>query len=153
MLNICRELPDIYIMIAVIGNCLTGASATSHAFLSFSVSISVAVRGARTAVFEEPCCFWSQVSTAQVKDARYITLLTVDVNPGGSGIPVDFGFAAGGELRSMTHCGGGGGADISTVYGVVEWIGIGDDMSLRCFRLGTDYTRSAVLLGPRSNPL
>jgi hypothetical protein len=35
------------------------------------------------------------------------------LNPGGSGIPVDFGFAGGGLLRSITHCGGGGGgADI-----------------------------------------
>lgn len=111
------------------------------------MSISAAVRGARTAVFEEPCCFWGQVSITQVKEARDITLLTVDVNPGGSGIPVGFGFAAGGELRSMTHCGGGGGAAISTVYGGVEWVGIRDDMSLWCFRLGTGYTRSAVFAG------
>jgi hypothetical protein len=33
------------------------------------------------------------------------------LNPGGSGIPVDLGFAAGGLLRSITHCGGGGGGD------------------------------------------
>ena len=33
------------------------------------------------------------------------------LNPGGSGIPVDFGFATGGLLRSITHCGGGGGRD------------------------------------------
>lgn len=91
-----------YIMIAVIGSCLTGARATSHAFLSFNVSISAGVRGARTTVFEEPCCFLLPVD--------------VDVNPGGSGIPLDFGFAAGGELRSMTHCGGGGGGAISAVY-------------------------------------
>lgn len=36
---------------------------------------------------------------------RIVTLLPVDaaVNPGGSGIPADFGFAVGGEFRSMTH--------------------------------------------------
>jgi hypothetical protein len=40
----------------------------------------------------------------------------VALNPGGSGIPVDFGFATGGLLRSITHCGGGGGgADIFAV--------------------------------------
>lgn len=32
------------------------------------------------------------------------------VNPGGSGMLVDFDFAVGGELRSRTHCGGGGSA-------------------------------------------
>jgi hypothetical protein len=116
MLNICRELPDMYIMMAVIGNCLTGARATSHAFLSFNVSISVAVRGARTAALEEPCCFCASISTTQFKEVREATLLPVDVNPGGSGIPLDFGFAAGGELRSITHCGGGGGAAISEIY-------------------------------------
>jgi len=40
----------------------------------------------------------------------------VAVNPGGSGIPADFGFAAGGKLRSMTHCGGGGEDAISAVH-------------------------------------
>lgn len=47
-----------YIMIAVMGSCLTGARATSHAFLSFKVSISAVVGGARTvAVLEDDCCF------------------------------------------------------------------------------------------------
>ena len=43
MLKICSELPDMYIIMAVIGRDLTGASATSHAFFSFSVSISSVV--------------------------------------------------------------------------------------------------------------
>ena len=59
-----------YIMIAVIGSCLTGARATSHAFLSFNVSISAGVRGARTAVFEEPCCFCEPMSTTHLERAR-----------------------------------------------------------------------------------
>lgn len=42
---------------------------------------------------------------------RRSTLLPTDgaVYPGGSGMPVDFGFIIAGVLRSMTHCGGGGG--------------------------------------------
>ena len=32
------------------------------------------------------------------------------VNPGGSGMLADFDFAVGGEVRSRTHCGGGGAA-------------------------------------------
>jgi hypothetical protein len=46
-----------YIMIAVMGSCLTGARATSHAFLSLRTSISSLVGWARTTVFEEDCCF------------------------------------------------------------------------------------------------
>ena len=40
MLKICRELPDMYIMMAFMGSCLAGANATSQAFLSFNVSVS-----------------------------------------------------------------------------------------------------------------
>ena len=40
------------------------------------------------------------------------------LNPGGSGIPVDFGFAVGGLLRSITHCGGGGRGD--DIFGVLQ---------------------------------
>ncbi|KAK1827653.1 glycosyltransferase family 2 protein [Podospora conica] len=40
MLKICSELPDMYIMMPVIGRPLIGPRATSHAFLSLSVSIS-----------------------------------------------------------------------------------------------------------------
>jgi hypothetical protein len=38
------------------------------------------------------------------------------VNPGGSGIAAFF-FAAGGELRSRTHCGGGGA--VASIFQVV----------------------------------
>jgi len=41
MLKICRLLPDMYIMIAFIGRAFAGASASSHAFLSLSVSVAV----------------------------------------------------------------------------------------------------------------
>ena len=48
-----------YIMIAVMGSCFTGASATSQAFLSLSMSISSAEGGARAVVFdEEETCFY-----------------------------------------------------------------------------------------------
>lgn len=47
ILKIWRELPDMYIMMAVMGRPLTGASATSQAFLSFKVSISAVVGGLR----------------------------------------------------------------------------------------------------------
>ena len=52
-----------YIMIAVMGSCFTGASATSHAFLSFRVSISSVVGGARVVDFDEDeTCFCRQDS-------------------------------------------------------------------------------------------
>lgn len=86
---------------------MTGASATSHAFLSLSVSVSSVVGGARAATFEEACCFWTHVRIEEFDRASQgiFTLLPVEVavNPGGSGIPADFGFAIGGEFRSMTH--------------------------------------------------
>lgn len=47
MLKICSEFPDMYIIIAVMGNDFTGARATSHAFLTLSVSISAGVWGCR----------------------------------------------------------------------------------------------------------
>jgi len=65
-----------YIMIAVMGSCLTGARATSHAFFTLRVSVSSVVGGARTAILEEVCFLFPEVA----------------VNPGGSGIPADFGF-------------------------------------------------------------
>lgn len=40
MLKICSELPDMYIMMAFIGSALAGASANSHDFFIFSVSVS-----------------------------------------------------------------------------------------------------------------
>ena len=50
MLNICRELPDMYIMIAFMGKALAGAKASSQAFLSLSVSVSAVVGGLRVGV-------------------------------------------------------------------------------------------------------
>jgi uncharacterized membrane protein YkvI len=41
MLKIWSEFPDMYIMMAFIGICFAGARATSHDFLSLSVSVSV----------------------------------------------------------------------------------------------------------------
>lgn len=52
ILNICIVFPDMYIINAVIGNCLTGARATSQAFLSLRTSISAAVGGARVTFLE-----------------------------------------------------------------------------------------------------
>lgn len=53
ILKICRLLPDMYIIIAVMGSCFTGAKATSHAFFSLRVSICAVVGGARAdEVFE-----------------------------------------------------------------------------------------------------
>ena len=58
ILKICNELPDMYIMIAVMGSCLTGASATSQAFLSLRVSVSSVVGGVRViGDFEDASCF------------------------------------------------------------------------------------------------
>ena len=42
--------------------------------------------------------------------------VAVEVYPGGSGIPADFGFPAGGEFKSMTHCGGGGTEAIANLF-------------------------------------
>jgi hypothetical protein len=47
MLKICKELPDMYIIIAFMGNAFAGPSAISHAFLSFKVSISEGEGGFR----------------------------------------------------------------------------------------------------------
>lgn len=48
--NICRELPDMYIMMPVIGSCLRGAMATSHAFLTKSVFVSASDGGVRKVI-------------------------------------------------------------------------------------------------------
>jgi hypothetical protein len=45
--KICKELPDMYIMIACIGICFAGASAISQAFFNFKVFISSSVGGFR----------------------------------------------------------------------------------------------------------
>jgi len=49
MLKICSELPDMYIMMPVMGKLLMGPRATSQAFLTFSVSISSGVGAGRWA--------------------------------------------------------------------------------------------------------
>ena len=53
MLKICKELPDMYIIIAFIGRALAGARASSHDFLSLRVSVSAVVGGFRAGVLEE----------------------------------------------------------------------------------------------------
>ena len=53
MLKICSELPDMYIIIAFMGRALAGARASSHDFLSLSVSVSAVVGGFRAGVLEE----------------------------------------------------------------------------------------------------
>ena len=53
MLNICSELPDIYIIIAFIGSAFAGARASSQDFLSLRVSVSVVVGALRAGVLEE----------------------------------------------------------------------------------------------------
>ena len=62
MLNICSELPDMYIMIAFMGKALAGARASSQDFFSLSVSVSAVVGGLRAGVLDEPivrcqCCY------------------------------------------------------------------------------------------------
>jgi hypothetical protein len=89
---------------AFMGSCLAGAIATSHAFLSFNVSISSGeglVRGV-TALPLPPlgCWFWRAV---------------VDVKPGGSARAPLRDLLGGVELRSRTHWGGGGGAAMVVV--------------------------------------
>jgi hypothetical protein len=77
--------------------------ATSHAFLIFKVSISSDVGGFRAVLDDTARSFL-------VKDA---------VKPGGSGKDELFGFDVGVELRSRTHCGGGGGTLAMTRADVV----------------------------------
>lgn len=82
ILKTCRELPDMYIMIAFIGSCFAGARATSHDFLILRMSVSSGVGGFRV------CCFDSA--------ARFP--VTAEEKPGGSCIEeaiLDFGL--GGE--------------------------------------------------------
>lgn len=55
ILNICSELPDMYIIMAFIGNCLAGAMAISHDFLILSVSVSAVVGGLRASEGLEAC--------------------------------------------------------------------------------------------------
>ena len=53
MLNICSELPDMYIMIAFMGKALAGARASSQDFFSLSVSVSAVVGGFRAGILDE----------------------------------------------------------------------------------------------------
>jgi hypothetical protein len=61
ILKICNEFPDMYIMMAVIGSCLSGASATSHAFLIFKVSVSSVVGALRGLDVMEGFWGWMRV--------------------------------------------------------------------------------------------
>jgi len=117
MLNICSPLPDMYIMMAVIGSCLMGARATSQAFLSLRVSVSAVVGCFRAPCLAAAICFLFPLAAA--------------VNPGGSGMTAAFGFVTGGPFKSMIHCGGGGGNAIVSdmlydllVYSV-DWSEVG----------------------------
>ena len=62
MLNICNELPDMYIMMAFMGSCFAGAMASSQDFLIFRVSVSAVVGGLR-AVMGLDDWRWRHVST------------------------------------------------------------------------------------------
>lgn len=49
-----------------------------------------------------------------VRDGAHTLLpIAAAVKPGGSGMPVDFGFVIGGLFKSITHCGRGGGGPAS----------------------------------------
>jgi hypothetical protein len=92
MEKICNPLPVMYMPIAFIGSCLAGPIASSHAFLTLSVSVSSGV-GA-LAIGEE--------GLALERDLDVV----VDVYPGGSGIVVDFErFGFEGFVRRSTHSG------------------------------------------------
>lgn len=65
ILNICRVLPDMYIIIAFMGRAFAGARASSQDFLILSVSVSAGVGGLRAAVLEvrlDRCCGCNCVS-------------------------------------------------------------------------------------------
>lgn len=107
-------------MNAVMGSCFTGANATSHAFLTFSVSVSAAVGVFRAVCLAAAICFYHVlvssfleiIVVAEAGRESWFTLLPEKAveYPGGSGMPADFGFVRGVVLRSITHCGGGGGS-------------------------------------------
>jgi hypothetical protein len=95
MEKICNELPVMYMPIAFIGSCLAGPIASSHAFLTFSVSVSSGVGALVTG--EEELAFERDLD------------VVVAVKPGGSGNVDGFerlGF--GGFVRRSTHSGGDG---------------------------------------------
>lgn len=74
MLNICSELPDMYIMIAVIGRFLMGPRATSHAFFTLSVSTSSGV-----------CCFLADDAEAAAAAAAFVSFASRFYHPKGIG--------------------------------------------------------------------
>jgi hypothetical protein len=98
MLNICSELPDMYMPMAFMGSCFAGAIATSQAFFNLSVSITSGEGWARGVTALPPLVFFCRA--------------VVDVKPGGSGKVPLRGLLGEVELRSRTHWGGGGGAAI-----------------------------------------
>ena len=53
MLNICRLLPDMYIIIAFMGRALAGARASSQDFFTLRVSVSAVVGGLRVGFLVE----------------------------------------------------------------------------------------------------
>ena len=88
---------------AFMGSCFAGASATSHDFLSLSMSISSgvgALRGAGGGCLLEPFCVsvLAYVSVCPGIARRLLTLPdgTADVKPGGSGTELFFGFGSAG---------------------------------------------------------
>lgn len=114
MLKICSEFPVMYIMMAVMGKLLMGASATSQAFLSFSVSISSGVACLRGWIFVsfEVSRFFVVSSQLGLSRSAYdkwglhtFEPEVCDGKPGGSGMPPDLDLCAGGEARSDTHLG------------------------------------------------
>ena len=97
--NICSEFPDMYAMMACMGNCFAGPNAISQHFFSFRVSISSRDRGLDPVVVTDDFCF-------------AVPTVRVAVNPGGSGRFAAFFDRAGMPFwRSRTHVGGEGGFD------------------------------------------
>lgn len=106
-----------YIIIAFMGICFDGASAISHAFLSFKVSVSTGLAAA-----VEGCCCWARcegwnfiswliwftVGVRRIVSTCFPALALV--KPGGLGMLEACLERAGiGELSLVTQSGGGGG--------------------------------------------
>ncbi len=100
MLKIWSELPDMYIMIPVIGRLLTGAKATSQAFFNFKVSISSVVGAFRGWVFTSLPDFYD-CQKAFGLDLLLFRMRTLPPvlpeKPGGSGMLAGFDLATGGD--------------------------------------------------------
>ena len=92
--KICNELPVMYMPMAFIGSCLAGPIASSHAFLTFNVSVSSVVGAFVTD--EEGFAF----------EERDLVVI-VAVKPGGSAtVPALGRLGFGGLVRRSTHSGG-----------------------------------------------